>query len=648
MGTATLTNNTASVYLLSYFNGGGYPLTYSIYYNPYGNAYLSGNYLYVPGNYRNTTYNVNVSGTDSGGVAYSSFTVTESGLPAPSLSTIPALAGMTSTGAATFNMTAYLTAGGAITWSATGLPTGMSINSSTGIITGQQGYASYTNITVTATNAVGAASKTFSIALISTVKSYPPASLAGAGTGTSGSVALSGNAYGNGTYSMSCSSQYSTDECISKVFNFQTSDRWTTNGGFNGSTGAYTGSTYWTVSGQWSYGEWVKITLPVAIIPTSLTLTEWADRNATSFDIAGSTDGSTWDSIYTTGGLPARSSNTVNTYSLLGTGQAYSYFLYIVSGINPANQWGFHSMAEMSLSGAKISDIQPPVQVLTQYVVVGGGGGGGTNGGGGGGGGGICYGLFNANAGSTYTITVGAGGAGHVDSGNPISGSASSLSGAEITMVTALGGGGGASRAPSIAPNSGGSGGGGSGYYLTNGVAQATGAAGTSYQGSAGGNGYPTNYDAGVNNAGGGGGGYQSAGGSAGANAGGAGGTGYNSFLSDVNGTIYAGGGGGGTTNISYSSTTGGSGGLGGGGAGGYWAGSTFYSAVAGTPGTGGGGGGGGTLAQSPVGAAGGSGAVVLSVPTASFKYAYTGSPALTTKGASTVMIFTTSGTYTM
>ena len=69
---------------------------------------------------------------------------------------------------------------------------------------------------------------------------------------------------------------------------------------------------------------------------------------------------------------------------------------------------------------------------------------------------------------------------------------------------------------------------------------------------------------------------------------------------------------------------------------------------VAGTANTGGGGGGGGTNASgSDGGRDGGSGVVILSVPTASYSGTTTGSPTITTSGANTIIKFTATGSYT-
>jgi hypothetical protein len=61
----------------------------------------------------------------------------------------------------------------------------------------------------------------------------------------------------------------------------------------------------------------------------------------------------------------------------------------------------------------------------------------------------------------------------------------------------------------------------------------------------------------------------------------------------------------------------------------------------------GGGGGGPNTIPQQGNGYSGGSGVVIISVPTANYTGTTTGSPTVTTNGANTVMKFTSSGSYT-
>ena len=112
----------------------------------------------------------------------------------------------------------------------------------------------------------------------------------------------------------------------------------------------------------------------------------------------------------------------------------------------------------------------PNVASLTALIVAGGGGGGEHIGGGGGGGGVVFYTTTNAIAGATYTVIVGAGGnapaAGSDGGSTATNGLDSSLSGANISLVTATGGGRGLTTYESNGANAnGGSGGGGGGVY---------------------------------------------------------------------------------------------------------------------------------------------------------------------------------------
>jgi hypothetical protein len=139
-----------------------------------------------------------------------------------------------------------------------------------------------------------------------------------------------------------------------------------------------------------------------------------------------------------------------------------------------------------------------------EYLVVGGGAGGGTGydsgGGGGGGGGMVLTGILAVIPGETYTVTVGAGGAGGPDERINISGNPGSDS--VFATVTALGGGagqgsrtftptarftGGAAQVNAIAAPLGGGGGGGGG--AGGGGGGAGGAGGTSVSASSAGTG---------------------------------------------------------------------------------------------------------------------------------------------------------------
>ena len=258
--------------------------------------------------------------------------------------------------------------------------------------------------------------------------------------------------------------------------------------------------------------------------------------------------------------------------------------------------------------------VAPQGNYTVTYAMVAGGGGSQANGGGGGGAGGLLQNTLVVVPSTVYTMTVGAGGAG----GN---GSDSSI----VGTATSTGGGiGGGNAGGGASGGSGGGGGTGSEFVGT------SGGAGIPGQGSNGGGGA-------ANGAAGGGGGATSAG-TGGFINGGAGGSGTTITITGV--PVVVGGGGGGASFIGYLSV-GGAGGSGGGGAGG----AAYVAGTAGTVNTGGGGGGGG-LGIMP-GGNGGSGCIYISMPTVSFSGVYTGLPTVTTYGSTTVLRYTTSGTYT-
>jgi hypothetical protein len=245
------------------------------------------------------------------------------------------------------------------------------------------------------------------------------------------------------------------------------------------------------------------------------------------------------------------------------------------------------------------------VYTISFLIVAGGGGGGGPAGGaagGGGGGGGFITSSLSITPGTTYTMVVGGGGA------ISTAGTNSSITGVAIAT------GGGRGGSPTGNGGSGGSGGGGGADGAT------SGGAGISGQGFNGGNG-------GTFTAGGGGGGSAVGGNVFSDSLGGPGGSGYSNTLTGTT-VVYSGGGGGG----------GGGGPASGGSGGGGSAGSNG--------GTNTGGGGGGHFNGIGVGT-GGSGVIVVSVPTVNYSGTTTGSPTVTISGANTILKFTTSGTYT-
>ena len=292
-----------------------------------------------------------------------------------------------------------------------------------------------------------------------------------------------------------------------------------------------------------------------------------------------------------------------------------------------------------------LQSIDPLPYSVDFLVVAGGGGGGKLDGGGGGaggyrnsystetsGGGGSSEASLSFSLGVVYTITVGAGGAGSASQSNKGSnGSDSSISGTGLSTITSTGGGGGGSHNASESGASGGSGGGAS-HNNTN----QPGGAGTANQGFAGGTGYTGGGP--FTNAGGGGGGAAEVGNTDGTSQGGDG------LASSITGSSVtrAGGGGGGVETSGTASI----GGTGGGGNGSYN--NAGNGGTAGTVNTGGGAGGGGyDSASGGDGFSGGSGVVILRIPTANYSGTTTGSPTVTTDGSDKVIVFNSSGTIT-
>ena len=228
---------------------------------------------------------------------------------------------------------------------------------------------------------------------------------------------------------------------------------------------------------------------------------------------------------------------------------------------------------------------------------------------------------------NTFTVTIGAGATRRTSAGYGSGGQDSTLAYASTTVTSAGGGGG---NGPNWGGSDGGSGGGGGG-----GVYQNAGS-GTACQGYGAGN-MSSSWCGSWTGAGGGGAG--------GTNSEANGGPGLSNSITGA-AVDYAGGGGGGT--MANTTSCNGTGGTGGGGTGGYGTGT--YSGVAGTDGTvntgSGGGGSGNYSANGAYAGGGGSGVVILRIPTASYTGTTTGSPTVTTDGTDTIMTFTGSGTY--
>jgi len=277
--------------------------------------------------------------------------------------------------------------------------------------------------------------------------------------------------------------------------------------------------------------------------------------------------------------------------------------------------------------------LETPQSYDAEYLVVAGGASGSSSRGGGGGAGGYLTNFggtaIGLSPGTTYTITVGAGGSG-VSSARGNNGNNSVISGSGFSTITAIGGGTGGFNAtdPDKLGVDGGSGGGGAGSSS----GDLSGGSGTSPQGNDGGDGFSSS-----NHGSGGGGGSASAGGNGSSPAGGNGGNGTSNSITGS--AVYYGAGGGGSIANGFIGGNGGTGNPPGYGE----AGVLSATGQDGRPETGSGAGG----ADSGTSGSGGGGIVILRMATADYSGTTTGSPTVTTDGTDTIIKFTGSGSYT-
>jgi hypothetical protein len=206
-------------------------------------------------------------------------------------------------------------------------------------------------------------------------------------------------------------------------------------------------------------GDLVSTAVTATTVPQAPTISAVAGDSQAVLTLTGNTGGSAITS-YTITSSPATTTKTASSspYTFTGLTNGTSYtFTATATNANGT-----------SILGSASNSITPQVLTAFEYLVIAGGGGGGVDYAGGGGGGGYRSNFggtkLNYNAGTQYTITVGAGGyAGNRgNGGNGGSGTASSFVGGSIS-ISGTGGGYGAQYF-AVGGNGGSGGGGGGGY----------------------------------------------------------------------------------------------------------------------------------------------------------------------------------------
>lgn len=132
---------------------------------------------------------------------------------------------------------------------------------------------------------------------------YPPTALNS--TAMTGQT-ISGQTYGNGTYTVKTGTQFSSSfagwYAFDKSANTSGTSRWATNGGYNTTSGAYTGAITTTNAGA---GDYLQITLPAAVTVTYYSITNFYNNGTSNI---GNTP-KTWYLVGTNDATPTDSGN---------------------------------------------------------------------------------------------------------------------------------------------------------------------------------------------------------------------------------------------------------------------------------------------------------------------------------------------------
>jgi hypothetical protein len=531
------------------------------------------------------------------------------------------------------------------------LPTGVTINSSTGVVSGTPTVTySSANVTFSVVDAYSTLATT-SVTVNFTVNA-PLSATAGATTTVTGEQTLA--ITGFNTFS-SVSGGYTPYVYGTVSGTLPTGITLDTGNGYVSGTPsvALTGNVVFkvtdnqsTIASTTSTVSFNIATRISAVAGATTTVSQQQNTAIASFNPFGSVSGGYTPYTYyiSSGTLPTGITLDTSTGLVSGTPTIVQAASNVVFRVKDSQ----NTVAATSVTVSFTVTTPPASPYTVNYLLVAGGGGGGKSaasgtakgGGGGGGGGGFTTGSYPQNPGTVLSITVGSGGsAGSAGAGS--NGTQSTLTGA----TTATGGGGGSGFTPAGVNASGGSPGGSGGGGANNGNCTPYGGytpqgGGSGSQGHAGGSsgaspGGPPFPNQGYGGGGGGGGGAGSSGNNgtigpdtpfnaAWTGVGGPGGTG--STWTYTGATLYAGGGGGGG-GIYLTPAPSGPSSYGGGGAGGSSPGGT-----------------------SQPGAAGTAGVVILAVPTPQYSGTKTGGVTSNPPAApgQTVITWTSPGSYTV
>ena len=357
---ATLTSSTAVLTdVASYWTNA---TSYTITSNPQNSASITGSVVKVIGAYRDTSYAVIVRGVNSGGTSQQSFTlnITEVAAPsAPYLSGVSSLAVTINTATATtIELSQYFAYG--TTYTLLSNPrSSATVSGSSLVINGKYRNTLYSLI-ISASNILGTSSNNFTVNVTESapvIERLPP---------TMSSTSLTTT---DGTYKATASTSRHIDMLPWKAFNrVNTTDinvKWQSyDTKYDSSLNALTTPAFDDGFNVTSYkGEWIQITLPFAIYPTSWTVA----GDPLTMRLYASNSSKVWTAI------DERTQNvaytTVTTYTLPSTSATVSPYKKFALKINRSRRdpgYGRCALMWLQIYGcrANVLTAEPPVPTL--------------------------------------------------------------------------------------------------------------------------------------------------------------------------------------------------------------------------------------------------------------------------------------------
>jgi hypothetical protein len=162
---------------------------------------------------------------------------------------------------------------------------------------------------------------------------YPPVDF------TSNSTNVSGQAYGNGTYTITRSSVFAGSPTYESYHGFDSNAGWWACGAssYNTSTGAYASSTTTAISGSNYKGEWIALQLPQAIQLSAYRVfpppssTVGTNPSPSTWVLGGSTNNTTWTSLHVQSNPLNWTGTPTSLLYTVSPGAAYSSYRMVIT-----------------------------------------------------------------------------------------------------------------------------------------------------------------------------------------------------------------------------------------------------------------------------------------------------------------------------